>query len=115
MSIDPVQGATLGADLNPLTTDMLRRPRASDSAPTPLPEESSTPKTTPQSLPEARTLQVSASFGQNHIVVYRIVDKTTGELVEQIPPERFIDLRNSVQEISKVESPNVPAELDVRS
>lgn len=115
MSIDPVQGANAGVDLNSLTTDMLRRPCASNSGPTPAPENPSTPKPTAQSLPEARALRISASFGENHIVVYRIIDKATGELVEQIPPEQFVDVKSSVQELSRGEDPKVRLKLDIRS
>lgn len=52
----------------------------------------------PQPLPQSRALQVSASFGSGHLVIYRILDKETGELIEQVPPQRFLDAAQNTEE-----------------
>jgi len=115
MSIDPVQGTNLDDSSNALVSNTLHRRPAGDSHPPQSSEASLRPQERPQSLPEARTLQVSAAFGQNHLVIYRIVDKTTGELVEQIPPEQFVDVSKTLREMSNGERPNERLGLDVRS
>jgi hypothetical protein len=44
------------------------------------------PHGAPGRMPQARQFEVSSSFGEGHLVVYRIIDKETGDLVEQVPP-----------------------------
>lgn len=115
MSVDPVQGINAGGSLDALVSDTVRRPSAEDSDAPRSSEASLSPQEQPQTLPEARTLQVSAAFGENHIVIYRIVDKTTGKLVEQIPPDQFVDVSGTLRELSKEERPKEPLALDVRA
>ncbi len=67
---------------------------------------------TPQPLPQSRAFQVSASFGSGHLVIYRIRDKKTGDLIEQVPPQRFLDAAQNTEEppVSKAKS----QQLDTR-
>ena len=115
MSIDPVRGMNPGSDLPALASEARRRSPGINSDRSTDPEASSRPQERPPSLPEARTLQVSATFGENHIVIYRIVDKTTGKLVEQIPSEQFMNVSGPAGELSSAGRPKKAPELDVRS
>jgi uncharacterized FlaG/YvyC family protein len=49
-------------------------------------------------LPQARQFQVSASYGSGHLVIYRILDKETGDLIQQIPPEQFLQAASENRE-----------------
>jgi hypothetical protein len=66
-----------------------------------------------RNLPQARQLQVDASFGPANLIIYRILDKQTGDLILQIPPEQLLQIARSVQELLQANqgSPN----LDVRT
>lgn len=66
-----------------------------------------------ENLPQARQLQVDASFGQANLIIYRILDKQTGDLILQVPPEQLLQIARSVQQLLQAnqESPN----LDVRT
>ena len=66
-----------------------------------------------QNLPQARQLQVNASFGEANLIIYRILDKQTGDLIFQVPPEQLLQIARSVQELLRATqgSPN----LDVRT
>jgi len=94
--------------------------RLTDFAPTRSATES--PKTVPppssnvadvlKNMPQARQLQVDASFGQANLIIYRILDKQTGDLILQVPPEQLLQIARSIQE-SQAEP--VRPNLDVRS
>lgn len=64
-------------------------------------------------LPQARQFEVNASFGQANLIIYRILDKETGDLIQQIPPEQLLQIARSIQEMLQAQ-PGPPS-LDVRS
>jgi len=66
-----------------------------------------------KNLPQARQLQVDASFGQANLIIYRILDKQTGDLILQVPPEQLLQIASSIQESLLAEQAS--PELDVRS
>ena len=66
-----------------------------------------------QNLPQARQYEVNASFGQANLIIYRILDKQTGDLIQQIPPEQLLQIARSIQEMLQAQ-PGPPS-LDVRS
>jgi hypothetical protein len=94
MSIDAIQiGASAGR-----TIDQPKLSSASADAKTAESHRAAPVAPAPAALPEARQLQVTSSFSEQHLVVYRIVDKQTGDLIEQIPPEQFLELARRTQE-----------------
>jgi hypothetical protein len=66
-----------------------------------------------ENLPQARQLQVDASFGQANLIIYRILDKQTGDLILQVPPEQLLQIARSVQELLQANQGN--PNLDVRT
>lgn len=54
---------------------------------------------TPDALPQPRQYQVNASFGEANLIIYRILDKQTGSLIQQIPPEQLLEMARSVREL----------------
>jgi hypothetical protein len=103
MSIDPVQVAALGLTSSP-AEPIFVRPVAAGTSPT---------SEAPPSLPQARQLQVNASFGQANLIIYRILDKETGDLIQQIPPEQLLQIARSIQELFQADQTR--QKLDVRS
>jgi hypothetical protein len=65
-----------------------------------------------KNLPQARQLQVNATFGQANLIIYRILDKQTGDLILQVPPEQLLQIARSIQESLQAEQ--VQPSLDVR-
>jgi hypothetical protein len=63
-------------------------------------------------MPQARQLEVSSSFGQAHLVVYRIVDKQTGDLIQQIPPEQAIEAVRRLQSLQTNESASKSVDIE---
>ena len=107
MSIDAVQAVFASA---PAIADFANVRSASASTEA-VPRASS--KDALQNLPRARQLQVDASFGQANLIIYRILDKQTGDLILQVPPEQLLQIARSVQQLLQANqgSPN----LDVRT
>jgi hypothetical protein len=107
MSIDAVQAVVASAQA---ITDFanVRSPSGSAQA---APKASS--RDAFENLPQARQLQVDAAFGQANLIIYRILDKQTGDLILQVPPEQLLQIARGVQEFlqAKQGSPN----LDVRT
>jgi len=66
-----------------------------------------------KNMPQARQLQVDASFGQANLIIYRILDKQTGDLILQVPPEQLLQIARSIQESLLAEQAS--PKLDVRS
>jgi hypothetical protein len=64
-------------------------------------------------VPQARAVQVDAAFGESNLIIYRIVDKATGDLIQQIPPEQLLEIARSVRQLLQGAS-NAPS-LDVTS
>jgi len=112
MSIDAVQ-AVIAAGQS--LTDFAPVRSASPSAKVALPSSNDVLKTyndVLKNLPQARQLQVDASFGRANLIIYRILDKQTGDLILQVPPEQLLQIARSVQELQAEQaSPN----LDVRT
>lgn len=106
MSIDPVQVVALGQASGP-AEPVSARPVARSSVPA-----ASRTAEAPLSLPQARQLQVNASFGEANLIIYRILDKETGDLIQQIPPEQLLQIARSIQELFQTD-PSHP-HLDVR-
>jgi FlaG protein len=106
MSIDPVQ---LGIVTPPLKAGEPEPAKLRPAAAHPDP-----PKAEVQvKMPEPRQFQVNASFGQANVIIYRILDKATGDLVQQIPPEQLLQIARSIQEMLQAEQSR--PSLDVRS
>jgi FlaG protein len=66
-----------------------------------------------KNLPQARQLQVDAFFGQANRIIYRILDKQTGDLILQVPPEQLLEIASGIQESLLAEQAS--PKLDVRS
>jgi uncharacterized FlaG/YvyC family protein len=62
---------------------------------------------------EPRHFQVNASFGPANLIIYRILDKETGDLIQQIPPEQLLRIARSVQEL--LQANQTPPSLDVQT
>lgn len=107
MSIDPVQVVALGQASSP-AEPVSARPVARSS----VPEAASRTAEAPLSLPQARQLQVNASFGEANLIIYRILDKETGDLIQQIPPEQLLQIARSIQELFQTDPSH--QHLDVR-
>ena len=108
MSIDPLSAPVAGApgpgaDLFPTSTAPTDAPSSSAKAPV----------DKPPSLPQTRPVQVNASFGEDNLIIYRIVDKETGDLIQQIPPEQLLEIARGVQQLLECETPT--NRLDVTS
>ncbi len=43
--------------------------------------------------------EVNVVLDDNHNIVYRFVDKNTGEVVQQVPPEEALKMMRSIQEL----------------
>jgi len=97
MSIDPIQSAI---SVPALSTQTDAAPRSSKPAP-PVKEVPAAV------MPQARAFEVNASYGSGLLVIYRILDKDTGQLIEQIPPQQFLDSARALQESSAAET-NTP-------
>ena len=108
MSIDPVSNViAVRPSPEPRAPAPAKTTRA--SAPEPV---RSRPEPAPN-LPQARQYQVNASFGPANLIIYRILDKETGDLIQQIPPEQLLQIARSIQESLRVES--TQPTVDVRS
>lgn len=84
MSIDSSQVAI--AINRPTSPETAVRPQAAKvTSPAPAVNSGSASHGSP-GMPQARQFEVSSSFGDAHLVVYRIIDKETGDLIQQIPP-----------------------------
>ena len=94
MSIDPVK-SVVAFTASPGHPVSLERPKGAERKAA----VSHPVVSVPQSLPQSRAFQVSASFGSGHLVIYRILDKETGELIEQVPPQRFLDAAQNNEEL----------------
>jgi uncharacterized FlaG/YvyC family protein len=64
-------------------------------------------------VPQARAIQVNASFSEDNLIIYRIVDKETGDLIQQIPPEQVLEIARSVRQL--LEAATKTSTLDVTS
>ena len=111
MNIEPLQAVvTLGPVVGPAEVARKQSVQAS-SAPTP--EAASLAAEALKNLPQARQLEVNASFGQANRIIYRILDKETGDLIQQIPPEQLLEMARSIQDLLQAEQSR--QHLDVRS
>ena len=62
-------------------------------------------------VPQFRAIQVDASFGEDNRIIYRILDKQTGDLIQQIPPEQLLAIARSIQQLLQAETE--PRRLDL--
>lgn len=102
MSIDPVSLAPLVV----LRTGSAQLPARSK----PATQAQSSPAA---DVPHARAVEVNASYGENNIIIYRILDKETGDLIQQIPPEQLLAIARGVRQLLEAETKN--SHLDIRS
>jgi uncharacterized FlaG/YvyC family protein len=110
MNIEPLQAVvTLGPGLGPAEVS---RKQPAKPSPAPTPEAASVAAEALKNLPQARQLEVNASFGQANRIIYRILDKETGDLIQQIPPEQLLEMARSIQDLLQAEQSR---HLDVRS
>ena len=65
------------------------------------------------SRPETRPVEVDASYGENNVIIYRILDEDTKDLIQQIPPEQLLEIARSVREMLQARA--IGTSLDVRS
>ena len=107
MNIDAVQAVVSAAQA---LTDSVSV-RSTPASTQPAPQASSIDIL--KNLPQARQLQVNAVFGQANLIIYRILDKETGDLILQVPPEQLLQIARSIQESLQAEQ--VQPSLDVRS
>ncbi len=106
MSIDPVQAVIV---LGPLSNVREAAPARSASA-----SSSAAPQTpAPEAMPAVRQFQVNASFGRDNRIIYRILDKQTGDLIQQIPPEQLLEIARGIQEL--LQAQQTRPTLDVQS
>jgi uncharacterized FlaG/YvyC family protein len=91
MGIDPVSARTLG----PIAA--VSDPAAPKSAPS----ETASPAET--IVPQVRAIQVDASYGEDNRIIYRILDKQSGDLIQQIPPEQLLAIARSIQQLLQAE------------
>lgn len=104
MSIDPVSAATLGPVIAVQNSPSPKSTRDGASEPTSRPETI---------VPQARAIQVDASFGEDNRIIYRIVDKQTGDLIEQIPPQQLLALARSIRQLLQAAETQVRPEMYV--
>ncbi len=90
MSIDPVSAVMAAGSSVPVP-----QPRKAE----PIRSSPSADIGTPDALPQARQYQVNASFGEANRIIYRILDKNTGDLIQQIPPEQLLQMARSIREL----------------
>jgi FlaG protein len=93
MRIDPADNSVAVSHL-PLPSGSPTRAGASprNSAPSPALPQAASGLHSPQH-------EVSRSFDTNRNIIYRFVDKDTGEVVEQIPPEETLRLMQRIQDL----------------
>lgn len=107
MRIDAIQVA---ANAAAGTATKAERPGAkTDSAPSAAPA----PLAAAAEVPKARELSVSVSFVENQVIVYRFVDKDTGDLIVQVPPEQMLQVMRSIDEMLNAEN-SVHQKIDIR-
>lgn len=64
-------------------------------------------------LPPPRERSLSISFIENKTIVYRFLDKETGDLVQQVPPEEMLRVMRNIDNLLRTESSRAHA-LDLR-
>ena len=99
MSIDPVRAALLSSSA---VAAQEPRPasRSAQHEPSPV-------------APAARPIEVSASFEAGNRIIYRILDKETGDLIQQIPPEQLLEIARGIREL--LQSRQEHRQLDVQT
>ena len=107
MNIDPVLADSL-AGAAQAASDVSSRPKHSTESQAVVEHHSPAPAT-----PVTRPVEVDASYGENNLIIYRILDKDTKDLIQQIPPEQLIEIARSVREMLKGQDTGTG--LDVRS
>ena len=102
MSIDPTPALTAAAlawDRPVRATPIRSSPRADQD--------------TLDALPQARQYQVNAAFGEANLIIYRILDKKTGDLIQQIPPEQLVEMARSVRELLQAKQSRPQLDLQI--
>jgi hypothetical protein len=112
MSIDAAQAA-LAISQFASPTDLRERSRAGGSTAAPAPVATPNTHEIPTDLPQVRQFQVTAAY-EGSDVVYRILDKETGDLILQIPPEQMLEIARGIQEALR-SAPLPKPTLDVQS
>jgi len=102
MSIDPVSATTLGP------VGAVQDPASPKSQ---APVATSSPAET--IVPQVRAIQVDASYGEDNRIIYRILDKQSGELIQQIPPEQLLAIARSIQQLLQAEAETRRLDLSI--
>ena len=64
-------------------------------------------------LPQVRQYEVNAAFGEANLIIYRILDKKTGDLIQQIPPEQLIEMARNIRELLQANQPSPQLDLQI--
>jgi hypothetical protein len=107
MNIDPVLADSLAGAAR-AASDVSSRPKHS-TEPQPVVENHSPAP----AVPATRPVEVDASYGENNVIIYRILDRDTKDLIQQIPPEQLLEIARSVREMLQARA--IGTSLDVRS
>ena len=67
--------------------------------PVPRPASGSARAAAEPAVPQMRPTEVNASFGPDNLIIYRIVDKQTGDIIQQIPPEQLLAIARDVRHL----------------
>lgn len=94
MRIDPMSVATASAEAGTVRDGTRYGQRSTVPAPEPSIRSSAVTLATSQ-------LEVSVILDEYNKTVYRFVDKTTGELVQQVPPEELLKVMHNIEEMLK--------------
>jgi len=103
MSIDSVHGTPVVPE-----TQFVSNPPPVTSPPSPVDSSAATTSSQPQPVVPEREVDVATEENQ---VVYRFVDKRSGELVQQVPPEEVLRVMRNIAELQKEMTKKVNREV----
>lgn len=62
---------------------------------------------------QPRERSVSVSFIENQVILYRFLDKETGDLLQQVPPEEMLQVMRNIDNLLNAENHSAQ-KLDLR-
>lgn len=71
------------------------------------------PKASASPSVSSRQEQLNISFDKGQIIIYRFLDKQTGDLIQQVPPEEVLRVVRSIQEL--LQRASEQQQLDIES
>lgn len=86
MRIDPVAGVALTPEINAADPRPAQPGAAADAS------------TASAQPPISAPREVNLAVEDDHKIVYRFVDKETGKLIEQVPPEELLRVMRNIAE-----------------